>query len=120
MKEATEFVGLCYNVDNGPDMSAKKYKAWTKKTKGKLTTAPRLLLVPPTTEAFEQNVLRAHYQCAVWKSALQHDPPDLDGTDYGSQKNEIVETLQPFMVPENVTVISKRSLKNSCLQLSCY
>ena len=33
--------------------------------------APKLCTLPPTAEAFAQNVLRAHYQLAQWYSALQ-------------------------------------------------
>ena len=41
---------------------------------GKLSNVPNLSHLPPTSEAFLQNVLRAHYQCAVWKSCLLADP----------------------------------------------
>jgi len=40
--------------------------------------ASRLKTVPPTSEAFKENVLCAHFQVAVWKSAPETDPPSLD------------------------------------------
>ena len=39
--------------------------------------------VPPTSEAFKENVLRAHFQVTVWKSAPETEPPSLDPTEYG-------------------------------------
>ena len=61
--EATKFFGLCYNIPKGQDMSEKRYYAWLRKTSGKLSSAPKLSSLPPTTESFTQNVLRAHCQC---------------------------------------------------------
>ena len=53
---------------------------WIKRAWGKLSNAPKLSYLPPTSEAFLQNVLRAHYQCAVWKSCLLADPLSIDPT----------------------------------------
>jgi len=36
---------------------------------GQSTAAPKLCGLPPATEAFEQNVYRAHFQVAQWYSA---------------------------------------------------
>ena len=61
-----------------------------KTSKRKVTGAPRLKYLPPTSEAFEQNlrraeafeqnVRRAHFQVSVWKAALENDPPELAPT----------------------------------------
>jgi hypothetical protein len=51
--------------------------------KQKLSKAPELKSLPPTTEAFEQNVQRAHIQTTIWKSANESDPPQLDPAEYG-------------------------------------
>ena len=58
-----------------------RYKILIKRTRGKLSDAPKLQSLPPTTEAFCQNVLRAHYQCALWKSSLHENPPQLEVTE---------------------------------------
>ena len=110
VQEATEFIGICYNT-NGTDMSSKRHNAWIKKSSGKLSSAPKLCSLPPTTEAFEQNVLRAHYQCMIWKTSLQEDPPDKDPTKYGWKKNEQEGTLAPIMIPEGVKAIPQEVLK---------
>ena len=38
---------------------------------GRSTMAPKLCTLPPTTEAFEQSMPRAHHQLAQWYSTLQ-------------------------------------------------
>ena len=76
-----------------------------KKTKGKLSSAPSLAKLPPTNDAFELNVKRAHYQCVLWKYALCCDPPDVDVTEFGYKRNEEEESLEPLMLPPEVDVI---------------
>ena len=82
-----------------------RYRAWTKKKAGKLTSAPKLASLPPTTEVFELNVKRAHLQCAIWKYALCADPPNMDETKLGYHRNEQEKTLEPTMLPANVEFI---------------
>ena len=56
-----------------------RYNVWQKMTEvGKLTSTPKLCALPPTSEVFKLNVMRAHFQAAVWKSSLLADPPSLD------------------------------------------
>ncbi len=103
VSEATAFIGDCYGISDGETMSDKRqafvfcstlyahiimllhfflfrYRMWIKRARGKLSNAPKLANLPPTSESFLQNVLRAHYQCAVWKSCLLPDPPAVDPT----------------------------------------
>jgi len=61
----------------------------------KATAAPKLCGLPPTTEAFEQNVYRAHFQVAQWYSALSGDPPPLNAVDYGWEADEANKCLIP-------------------------
>ena len=67
----------------------------TKTSKRKMTGAPKLKSFPPTPEAFEQTVKRAHYQVCVWNAALQNDPPDLSPTCYGLGKDKATKSLVP-------------------------
>jgi len=77
IEQATLFMTACYGqkcdtVSNAP------LTAWAAKTgKGQVST-PRLCLLPPTTEAFVENVKRAHHQASIWRSAKEEDPPELD------------------------------------------
>ena len=45
--------------------------------------APKLASLPPTNEAFNENIARAHLQVAVWRNALQRDPLVIDPTAFG-------------------------------------
>ena len=61
--EATQFVARCYGCASSESMSATRYEVWISKTSmRKLTGAPKLKSLLPTSEAFEQNVRRAHFQ----------------------------------------------------------
>ena len=74
VSQATTFISRCY----------KKECTITEKF---------LSALPPTTEAFTQNVLRAHLQTYIWKFSLQRHPANLDPLDYGFKMNEITRTL---------------------------
>ena len=65
------------------------------------------------TSTFEENVKRAHFQCAIWSRALE-DPPNLDPTVYGWFKNVETKSLQPVMLPP-----SRLSAPDYILKLVC-
>ena len=83
-KQATAFLCMCYNnVPNEATMTEARIKVWLSKTGRKSASkVPKLCSLPPTIEAFQENVKRAHFQCAIWKTALQ-EPTHLDPTQYG-------------------------------------
>ena len=88
-------------------MSATRYEVWTgKPSKRKVTGAPRLKSLPPTSEAFEQNVSRAHFQVSVWK-----DPPELVPTNFGWEKDEASRSLLPVTISECVALAPMDVLK---------
>ena len=60
------------------DLFTFRYKAWMKRARGKLSNAPKLANLPPTTEAFNQNVFRARTQGLIWNSCLQQNPPSME------------------------------------------
>ena len=98
-------------------MSALRYKVcWKKIESGKVTKSFKLCSLPPTKEAFEQNVLRAHFNCAVVMSSLESSPPPLDPTDFGYSKVEAGQCLQPVMLPNHVQVAPEEILR----RLSCH
>ena len=77
--EATEFMAAFYGSKKKESMSDVRIDIWSTKIGRKsLTTAPELKSLPPTTEAFEINVRRAHIQTAIWKSVGEAGPPALD------------------------------------------
>ncbi len=99
MAQATAFMCSCYSKKTYLSMTEARISAWTQKT-GRKTKTPKLCTLPPTTPAFELNVMRAHYQCAIWKCALEQ-PPDIDPCDYGWMKDEETKMLRPVYLPDS-------------------
>ncbi|KAK8388290.1 hypothetical protein O3P69_020350 [Scylla paramamosain] len=58
-EQAKEFMVACYGVKKCSFMTECRQHVWTQKT-GKISSAPKLCSLQPTTEAFHENVLRAH------------------------------------------------------------
>ena len=80
-------------------MTEARIKSWTTKPGRKTATkVPKLCSLPPTSEVFEENVKRVHFQCAIWRRALQ-EPPNVDPTKYGWFKDEQTKSLQPVTLP---------------------
>jgi len=103
--EATCFITACY----GSPASA---EVWTAKMcNSKLSSAPDLKVLPPTTEAFKQHVYRAHFQTAIWKSALHADLPTVNPIYYGWYIDEVSGILIPVTLPPAVSPVSTSVLK---------
>ena len=83
---------------------------WARKI-GKTTVAPKLCSLPPTTEAFEQNVRRAHHQVALWYSALTGNPPALDAVEYGWETDDTNKCLIPRNMADGVSYAPEDILK---------
>ena len=96
-------------------MTEARIKSWTTKTGRKTATkVPKLCSPPPpTSEVFEENVKRVHFQCAIWRRALQ-EPPNVDSTKYWWFKDEQTKSLQPVTLPP-----SKLSAPDYILKLVC-
>ena len=98
------------------------------KGRGKLTTTPKLASLPPTTEVFNLNVLRAHYQACIWNHCMSSTPPDLNPCDFGWKKDNVNECLKVQMYPEGVSPLPIAVLKRfscncssnkPCVRCSC-
>ena len=103
--QATKFISACYSVkskSNDETMSNLRCKIWLSKFGKGSATAPKLQTLPPSTEAFAENVKRAHLQTAVWKSAVLFHPPIVDPQEYGYVKIESSKTLLPTTVPDGI------------------
>ena len=73
ISEATSFLAACYGSKERDNMTAVRFDIWSQKMGDKkLTAAPQLKSLPPTTAAFTEHVHRAHLQAAVWRAAFQH------------------------------------------------
>ncbi|CAH3121622.1 unnamed protein product [Porites lobata] len=82
--QATTFIGACYSKKiKDTTMSGFRYKVWAAKFGKTSSSTPKIETLPPSTEAFTQNVKRAHLQACVWKEAVCSDPPDVDPVNFG-------------------------------------
>ena len=103
--QATKFIGACYGNRVGEEtMSDIRYKIWTTKFGNTGTSAPKIQALPPSTEAFVENVKRSHLQTDTWKAVLSLDPPALDPVEYGYVRQKPSKTLLPTTVPDGVTL----------------
>jgi len=104
MEEATAFISACYGSRVTTNMSAVRYAIWTSKMANtKLTSAPQLKTLPPTTYAFVEHVHCALFQAAMWRAALQPDPPDLNPIHYGWSLDEASQVLDAILLPPDVS-----------------
>ena len=119
INQATAFVCKCYNMSNTASMTEARIKVWTARIGRKAASkVPKLCSLPPTTEAFQLNVRRAHFQCAIWRRALMQEPPNLDPTEYGWFKDEVTKSLQPVMLPPTKLPTPDYILKLVCCSCS--
>ena len=73
----------------------KRRTIWINKTDGAKKTAkpPVLQSLPPTDEALEINIKRAHYVAILWKNCITGTPPELDPLEYGWEKCCLMEQM---------------------------
>ena len=110
--QCTSFITSCYGYPQETDMTSLRYMVWTNKMGNhKLNSAPQLRVLPPTTEAFEQHVYRAHLQAAIWRCALQADPPDMNPVHCGWSMNADTNNLEPISLPVDVSPAPESVLK---------
>ena len=110
IQQATSFISACYGQTNCSTMSETRLKVWLSKT-GKGSSTPKLCTLPPTTEAFKENVKRAHHQALVWQSLEAQNPPELDSTEYGWVKDDQNKPLQPVTLPDEVELAPEMVLR---------
>jgi len=110
-KQATLFMSSCYGVPECQSMTNARQKLWASKVGRSTACAPKLPSLPPTDEAFMENVARAHLQVAVWKKAIDAMQPVLDATVYGWYHEQGSSSLSPTPLPENVPLAPEELLK---------
>lgn len=110
--EATKFIAACYGFPNEEDMTSLRYVVWSNKmSNNKLNSAPHLKVLPPTTEAFEMHVNRSHLQAAIWRCALNPDPPELNPAQYGWMYDSPNQCFSPVAIPPGVSPAPVEVLK---------
>ena len=112
LSAASEYVACCYGCKLCTNLSDIHFNVWLTKTGRKTaTTSTKLKSLPPTSEAFEEHVKRAHFQTAIWKYALHPDPPKWDPTKFGWCKHETSKSLVPVTVADGVEPAPPEVLK---------
>ena len=114
MKESAHFIGACYGhkCDPSDTMSSVRYKVWVSRTGRKWASIlPKLKSLPPTVEAFRENVKRDIFQACIWKAALQQVPPELDPREFGWASEGPSGAYFPVSLPSKVEVAPSDILK---------
>lgn len=109
--QATAFVSACYGITESSDMSHTRLLVWGKKNGKGQMSAPNLAALPPTKEAFLENVKRAHFQSYLWRNLNSNLPPALNPEEFGWKKDTCNRTLIPIHLPENAKLVPDYILK---------
>ena len=75
MSQATPYILNCYGQTICMAMTEARQKMWAKKVSWSIASAPKLFSLPLTTKSFAQKTECAHLQVAVWRNALEPNPP---------------------------------------------
>ena len=81
LEQSTSFMLSCYGHPECSSLTDARQKIWSLKVSRSIGAAPKLQSLPPTNEAFTENVARAHLQVAIWKQALELNPPKRGSSD---------------------------------------
>ena len=109
--QATPFILACYGQTKCTSLTGARQKMWANKVGQSVAGAPKLASLPPTNEAFNENVARAHLQVAVWRNALLPDPPAIDPTAFGWSLEEGSKTSIPTTLPSDTPLAPDDLLK---------
>ena len=115
--QSTPFVLSCYGHPESASLTDARQKIWSRKVSRSLGAAPKLKTLPPTNEAFVENVARAHLQVAIWKQALQRNPPNMDPLTHGWTRRDGSTSLTPTTVADGVIIAPDDILK--MIKCSC-
>ena len=108
--QATLLISDCYGFKS-TSMTDCRIQSWIQKTSKARKSAPPLKELPPTDEAFQENVKRAVLQSMIWYSTMNSDPPDVDPTLFGWAKDMSNKILVAVTLPDNVSPAPEAILK---------
>ena len=101
----------CTNRAACQSLTEVRHKIWTTKVSPGTASAPKLQTLPPTTEAFNENVACAHLQVTIWKTAMDPMTPALNPTDLGWPKDDGTRSQPATLIPHDVTLVPQELLK---------
>ena len=115
--QATHFILSCYGRPECTSLTDARQKIWSRKVSQSTSAAPKLQSLPPTNEAFAENVARAHLQVAKWKHAIHLNPPNIDPLTHGWTRCDGSISFIPTTVPDHVSLAPDDILK--MIKCSC-
>ena len=121
LAQSTAFMLACYTSSGCKSLTEAWVAMWKTKIRWSKASAPKLASLPPTNESFLLNVLCAHLQVAVWRSALHCDPPNLNPVDCG-WKDDLNGNWLPVPIHEDTPMLPEvliRHIKCSCSSAPC-
>ena len=89
MAQASAFILACYDQREWNSLTEARQRIWSCEGAKNQATAPKLATLPPTTEAFRQNVLRAHLQATIWRNCNNWEPSNLNPEESGFYKEDL-------------------------------
>ena len=99
-QQATPFILACCGLSKCQTMTEGRQRMWSLKMGKRVGGAPKRETLPPTTEACEMNITRAHLQVDIWIHADHPDPPLINPEMYGWHCDDT--SLTPIALPPNV------------------
>ena len=73
-RASSKFILSCYGLSACADLTEARVRSWERKMGRNVLEPPKLKSLPPTVEAFNQNVQRAHLAASIMKGSLNPDP----------------------------------------------
>ena len=121
VSEGFKFVASCYGRKD-TNSSKNRQAIWMMKTDGarKGSNPPALKSLPPTNEALELNIRRAHYTAILWNESVTGTMPNMDPCKFGWEITK--NSLRPVMLPNGVEVAPIEVLEMTrckCLSSKC-
>ncbi|KAG0713327.1 hypothetical protein GWK47_016453 [Chionoecetes opilio] len=99
-------------------MSDIRYRHWISSMGRKnAASVHQLKTLPPTSEAFVENMKRAHFQACIWRSALTSEAPDMDNLENGWVSDDDFGVLMPVILPPQTEIAPAAVMK--LIQCGC-
>ena len=86
-------------------MSHTRLLVWGENNGKGLMSAPNLAALPPTNEAFIENIKRAHFQAMLWQNLNVNLLPALNPEEFGCKKDTCNRSLIPTHLPEDAKLV---------------
>ena len=95
-----------------------RHQIWSRKVSHNIGAAPKLQSLPPTNEAFAENV--AQLQVILWKHATHFNPPNMDPLIHGWTRCDDSTSQGPTIVPDHLSLAPDDILKMIKCSCQCY